>query len=185
MGASGLGPWYRVVCEHRQKGRPRPDHISVLLRHHPRYLRQMSEVVYHPCCQQLSQRDPAQTRVFTGEIELRPSDLPGLELLQVRSPQPRKLGEERIQGAPRVAPPVTEAIVRLEAETGSLGKNDARSRGPIRFLTVDEVPYHIERTERCGTLGASDPRLAETVEQRPQDGGRPSQHASRQGQGET
>src|SRR2546421_3417445 len=169
-----------MVGEHRQKRSPRPDLILVLLRHHSRYLSQMSEVVYNPCGQQLTERHTAQARVFAGEIELRPSELPGLELLEVRSAQSRELGEERLGGAPRVARPVAEPIVRLEAEIGPLGKNDARSRDPIGFLTVDEVPYHVERTERFGTLGASDPRLAETVEQRPQRGGRASQYFDRQ-----
>ena len=57
-------------------------------------LSQMSKVVYNPRCQQLTERHAAQTRVFTGEIELRLSELPGLELLEVRSAQARELGEE-------------------------------------------------------------------------------------------
>ena len=41
-GESGaLGARYRMVGEHRQKRYPRPDLISVLLRHDSRYLSQM------------------------------------------------------------------------------------------------------------------------------------------------
>ena len=94
MGASGLGPRYQVVSQYRQKRYPRSDFVFVLLRHHSRYLSQMSKVVYNPRCQQLTERHAAQTRVFTGEIELRLSELPGLELLEVRSAQARELGEE-------------------------------------------------------------------------------------------
>jgi len=40
-----------MVGQHREIGYPRPDFIMVLLRHHPRYLRQVAEVVHHPCRQ--------------------------------------------------------------------------------------------------------------------------------------
>src|SRR5438093_1526760 len=81
-----------------------------------------------------------------------------------------------LPGSSRVA----ESIVGFEAEFGALRQNDASARDPIGFLTVDEVSYHIERTECFGTLVGSDPRVAETVEQRPERGGRPSQHCDRE-----
>src|SRR3989475_9755646 len=46
----------------------------------------------------------------------------------------------------------------------------------IGFLAVDQMPYHIERAERFGPLVPPHPMLAETIEQRPERGGRTSQH---------
>ncbi len=42
------------------------------------------------------------------------------------------------------------------------------------------MPHYIERTERFGTFGASNPRLTQAVEERPEGGGRTSKHLYRQ-----
>src|SRR5260370_6162416 len=167
-----LGARYGMVGKHRQERYPRPDFLAVLLRHHPRYLSQMPEVVHDPGGEQLPQGHAAQTRVAPGESELLRAKVPRFELLQVGRPQSRELGEQGLRGASHVARPVAESIVRLEAEIGPAIENDASPRHPIGFLAVDEVPDDIERTERFGTFLASDPRLVETIEQRPEGGGR-------------
>src|SRR2546425_7693920 len=110
-------------------------------------------------------------RSLTGQLELSRGQLPGAEQLEIRAAQLGEFGEQRLQGTARVARPVAESIVRLEAEIGSSRENDPRPRDPVGLLPVDQVSHDIERTERFGAFRAPDPRLAQGVEQRAERGG--------------
>ncbi len=75
---------------------------------------------------------------------------------------------------------MAETIVRLEAEIRPPVQDDACARDPIGLFPVDQVPHHIERTERVETFGAADPGLAEAAEERLEDGGGTSKDIDRQ-----
>ena len=49
-----------LTVQHRQVGPPRPHRLAVLFRQDSGCLRQMSQVVDYPGCQQLTKRDGAQ-----------------------------------------------------------------------------------------------------------------------------
>ena len=169
-----------MVGEHGKKRYPGTDLIPVLLRHHARDLGEVSQVVYDPTRQQLPQRHTPQARVLPREVELPCGKPPGTEEIQIRSPQPSELGQERRQGPAGVARPVAETVVWLEAEIGSLRKDDAGPWDPVGFFPVDQMSDDIEGTEGVGTFRTSDPRLAEAVEQRAERVGHASEQRNRQ-----
>ena len=115
-----------------------------------------------------------------GRSSSRARELPRAQQLQIRGTELGKLGHQGLQGTVGVSQPVSKAIVGFEADIWSLGKDDAGARDPIGLFTVDEMSDVVERTERFGTFGASNPRLAQAVQERPDAGGRTSKHLYRQ-----
>src|SRR5881394_3554158 len=103
--------------------------------------------------------------MLAGKIEVAGRELPGSEQAQVRGAQPGELVEQGFGPSVDVASAVAETIVGLEAGIGSPGKDDPRARDPVGFLAVDEMPHDIERAERLGTLGATNPRLTDATKE--------------------
>lgn len=119
-----------MVREHRQERYPRPHLVAVLLGHDAGDLGDVPEIVHHPAREQLAQRDPAEARVVPGKVELAGAETPRAKQLEVGGAQPGELGQQRLQRAARVAAPVPEAIVGLEARI--ILAREGPSRSPRR-----------------------------------------------------
>src|ERR1700682_2631273 len=58
------------TAENGQVGRPRTDCVPILLCHHARDLRYVTQVMCDPRCQELLQRDAAEFRMFSRSLKL-------------------------------------------------------------------------------------------------------------------
>src|SRR5688500_7766261 len=159
-----LGPRRLVVGQDRKKRNPGPNFLTVLLRHHPRDLGNVTEVVHHPGGQQLTQRHRPQHGVLARQDQLRRGELPRLKQRQIGTSEPGKLAQQRIQGAVGVAGQVPEAVVGLE-QRGAAGQDQSGPRDPVGLLPIDEVTDVVEGAEGVGTLPAPDPGLGSALQQ--------------------
>src|SRR5262245_65481297 len=78
--------------------------------------------------------------------------LPGGEKLEVIVSELAELGQEAVEGAPNVAGPMAESVIRLEAWLWTLSQNDPGARDPVGLLAVNQVTDHIEWTEGVWTF---------------------------------
>src|SRR6478752_1002589 len=95
---------------------PRPDRVTVLLRHHTSDLRDVSQVVDDPCRQQLPEHDHSELRVLPRECEFGVGQSPASERREVRCTQPRKLVEEVVERFTLTLPKWREAVERHETD---------------------------------------------------------------------
>src|SRR5258706_236378 len=126
----------------------------------------MSQVMHHPGRQELPERDRAEARVLTSQLELRRGHLPRLERAEVLRAEPGELVEQRIQRACRVAGAMAEPIVWLESTVRPLGQDDACPWHPVGFFAIDEMADVVEGTERIGPLGAARPGRTDVLQER-------------------
>src|SRR5690349_4949971 len=124
--------------------------------------------MHDPGRQEVRERDRAEPRVLTAQIELRSRELPRRELAKVLRAERRELVEQRIERARGVAGAMAEPIVWLEAAVRTLRQDDARPRHPVRFLAIDQMADVVEGTERVGTLGGASPWSAHVSQERAQ-----------------
>ncbi len=125
-------------------------------------------------------RKGTQGPTSSRKIELPGREFPGAQQVQIRGTQAGEFGKQGLQRGACVPRAVAETIVGGEAEIGTFGENDASARDPIGLLTIDQMPHHVERTERIGTFGPSNPGRSHAVEQRPERGGGTLQDLYRQ-----
>src|SRR6185437_7550673 len=71
------------AVQHRKVGAPWPHGVAVLFSHHTSDLSNVSEIVYDPCRQQLSERDRPEPRMLALQPELFVGKLPSRKCSQV------------------------------------------------------------------------------------------------------
>lgn len=77
-----------MIGQDREKANPRTNLGAVLLRHDPRDLRDVSEIVHHPRRQELPERDGTEAGVLAPQVQLRVGEIPGPQDLQCPGPIP-------------------------------------------------------------------------------------------------
>ena len=84
-----------MIGDHGEKWDPRPDRVAILLRHHAGDLGDVAKVVDDPAGEELPQGHAAEPRMRGLEIELRFSEAPRAQRLEIRRTQGLELVEQR------------------------------------------------------------------------------------------
>src|SRR5687768_4051047 len=145
------------AIQYGEEGTPRTDRVPILLRHHPRDLREVAEVVRDPCREQLPERHRAECGMLPLERELPFAERPRVEQGDVVRAEARELVEQLDQRLARALTHVGEPVERLEAPVRALREDELRARYPVGPLAVHEVPDVVEGAECLGTFVPADP----------------------------
>lgn len=103
--------------------------------------------------------------MHAGECQRVRLETPGVKHLKIDGAELREFRQKRCERATGIPVPMSKSIVGLEARVSPLRENDPRARNPVRLLSVDEMPNHIERTKGVRPLVGTDPLVWKTVEQ--------------------
>lgn len=155
-----------MIGEDGQERHPRAHFGPILLGHYARDLRDVSEIVHHPCCQELPQRHRTEARVVAPQAELRVCEIPGPEDPQILGALCGELVEQGIECPFGVSGPVTEAVVRLEATVLALREDNPGAGHPVGFFTVNQMANVVEWTERVRTFRAPGPFRTDVPQER-------------------
>lgn len=102
--------------------------------------------------------------MHAGERQCVRLHTPGVKHLKIGSAELREFRQKGCERATGIPVPMPKSIVGLEARVSPLRENDPRARNPVGLLSVDEVPNHIERTERVRPLVGAGPLVWKAVE---------------------
>jgi hypothetical protein len=135
------------------------------------------EVVDHPGCEQLAQRDGAELRVPPLSRQIRRRDQP-LELFQIGLPGISERRQQVRDRPPGEADEASLSVYRLERVVAVVRQDDARPVDPVRLLDVNEVPADFVRRPGVRCLTGVEPLVAGGGQQRGERVRSPAEHLS-------
>jgi len=158
---------------------PRSDCLAVLVRHAPRDLVMVSQVVRRPGGEQLAERDRAENRMGAATVKCRGGEIESAQGREVLAPETRELVEQLVERLPGARPLLREAIVAIERTRLAVLEDDAGARDPVGLLAVDQVPDHVEGAERLRPFGAARPCVGQAAQHRVERRGGALEHGGR------
>ncbi|MCU1250115.1 MAG: hypothetical protein JWQ49_3144 [Edaphobacter sp.] len=160
-----------TTLQNSKIGAPRTHSLPILMRHNPRNLVQMRQVMRRPCRQQLRQSHHAESRMPSQPLQILSPQIQSLQFTQVLRPQTSKFIQQQLQ---RFAVPLLHmprTIERLKRPALPRFQYHPRSRHPIHPFPGDQMPHHIEHAPRALALIAHRPHLRQPTHQRIQCSG--------------
>jgi hypothetical protein len=133
-----------VALQHAEICSPWAYCVAVLVRHDPRYLVQVSEVMHRPRCQKLRQRNCSEVRVEPAKRKVRRLESEPAQFAQVLRPQLGKLIQKLAERLALALPRLGEAIESVERSALSELQDHLRPRHPVGALAMDEMTDNIE-----------------------------------------
>jgi hypothetical protein len=122
-------------------------------------LRNVSEIVDDPCCQQMAQGNSTQVGMLAREGELFVGKLQGMQSNKTLPPQRRELIEQLLDGFVLNQWAEGESVKAIKSTGVLMLKDSFRTRHPVGSLAVREMPYDIGGAEGFGRLPAVQPHI--------------------------
>src|SRR5262245_57571539 len=146
----------RSGTQHPQVRAPRPGGTGIAPTHDASDLHEVVQVVSHPGGEELLQGHLAELGMDSGQGELRRSERPASQRLEILTAPPRKQVEPTAERRPVAQVP--KPIERYEAAVRTPVQDDAGARNPIGLLAVDEMADDIDRAPGVRPPGEAGPR---------------------------
>ena len=118
---------------------------------------QMSKVMCRTRCQQLRKRDRAERGMQAVTVQVLLREIQGTQFGEILSPDPGKFVQQFWKRLTLALALLGAAVERGECAALAEFQNSFRARHPVGALSMDQVPEHIERTERVSALISQGP----------------------------